>query len=123
MEELLQREGGEKEADFWGKLQKQKNYSNRKAERSKLIGGKLRKQKNYSNGKVERSKRVGAKVSKTGRLLQEEKRERKRWLKLGKCICIIGLLSKKQGQITTKYDIRSLSENRIGITGEKSCEL
>ena len=52
IENLLQREGGEKQAD-WGK--------NRKSE-------------DYSKWREEESKRVGAKVCKTGRLLQVEGR-------------------------------------------------
>lgn len=70
-------------------------YSNEKAERSKQVGGDVLKTGRLLQVEKKESKRVGAEVCKTGRLLQEKKRERKTWLKQGKSICIIGMLSKK----------------------------
>lgn len=73
---------------------------------SEIVGaGKLEQKclisEDYSKRKEEESKRVGAEVCKTGRLLQIKKKDRKTWLKQGKSICIIGMLSKKQRQIRT----------------------
>jgi len=59
---------------------KQEDYTKRKEEESEQVRAKIEKRKNYTKRKKEKEK------------------ERKRWLKLGNCICIIGLFDKKYKQ-------------------------
>ena len=65
------------------------------------LGQKCAKPEDYSKRKKEESKRVGVKEKKQEDYSKWKKEERKRWLKPGKSICIIGMLSKKQRQIRT----------------------
>lgn len=106
------------------KCAKPEDYSKRKKEESKRVGakvykigrllqeGRIGKQAGWSRSGLNRKITPSGRKRKASGLEQKwvkpedyskwKKEERKRWLKPEKSICIIGMLSKKQRQITTK---------------------